>query len=53
MGSAGDMKCGPDDNFTNIFLVDSKYQNLSCLVEERQIIEWFHSNFLNVWFPTK
>jgi hypothetical protein len=23
------MKCGPDDNFTNLFFADGKYQNLS------------------------
>jgi hypothetical protein len=23
------MKCGPDGNFTNLFLADGKYQNLS------------------------
>lgn len=28
MGSAGSMKYEADDNFTNMFLVDSKYQNL-------------------------
>jgi hypothetical protein len=29
MGPAGSMKCGSDDNFTNLFLADGKYQNLS------------------------
>jgi hypothetical protein len=29
MGPAESMKCGPDDNFTNMFLADGKYQNLS------------------------
>jgi hypothetical protein len=31
MGPAGSMKCGPDGNFTNMFLADGKYQNLSAL----------------------
>jgi hypothetical protein len=25
------MKCGPDGNFTNMFLADGKYQNLSMI----------------------
>jgi hypothetical protein len=29
VGPAGSMKCGPDGNFTNLFLADGKYQNLS------------------------
>jgi hypothetical protein len=29
VGPAGSMKCGSDDNFTNLFVADGKYQNLS------------------------
>jgi hypothetical protein len=29
VGPAGFMKCGSDGNFTNLFVADSKYQNLS------------------------
>jgi hypothetical protein len=37
MGPAVSMKCGFDDNFTNLFLADGKYQNLSSVGEMNQL----------------
>jgi hypothetical protein len=35
------MKCGPDGNFTNLFLADSKYQNLSANQIEEAVGKYF------------